>query len=137
MNCFVCDMGTLNGRQADVEGEVKGEKFVVRTAALVCDNCGHVAMEGAETAEFMRRLADGYRRAHGLLTSEEIRHIRVANALRYNRDAFGDDQACTRTLCIVFDHESRRNVLWCATQASKRSHNNPARKVDLADLDGV
>ena len=76
MNCFVCDEGTLQHRLADVEGKVKGEKFVVRTNALVCDACGHVAVEGADMSEFMRSLADAYRRAHNLLTSEEIKHIR-------------------------------------------------------------
>jgi hypothetical protein len=75
--------------------------------------------------------------AFDLLRRPNPRHIRVANTLRHNRDAFGDDQARTGTLCIVFGHELRRNVLWCATQAGKRSHDNPVRQMDVADLDGI
>ncbi len=73
MKCFECGKGKLIQRQTEVEGEVRGELFVVQSAALVCDRCGHQAMEGADLPEHLRSLADAYRRAHRLLTSEEIR----------------------------------------------------------------
>src|ERR1035438_10405678 len=71
------------------------------------------------------------------LRRPDPRHIRIANTLWRNRDALGDDQAGTGTLGIVFDHELRRNVVKRAAEASKRSHNNPIRQMDVADLDGV
>jgi putative zinc finger/helix-turn-helix YgiT family protein len=76
MKCFECEKGNLIHRRAQVEGEVRSEQFVVESAALVCDRCGYQAMEGADLPEHLRRLADAYRRAHRLLTSEEIRSRR-------------------------------------------------------------
>jgi putative zinc finger/helix-turn-helix YgiT family protein len=78
MTCFVCGEGTLEKRTALVEGEVRHKKYMVDTPALVCDACGHAALEGRDTQEFMRRVADAYRRAckPALLTSSEIRRIR-------------------------------------------------------------
>ena len=76
MKCFVCDDGTMVKQLAEVEGIVKRKKFKVEALALVCKQCGHVAMEGEDTAEFLRTLADAYRRKHKLLTSSEIRTIR-------------------------------------------------------------
>ena len=46
-----------------------------------------------------------------LLRQPNPRHIRVANALRHNRDTLGDDQAGAGTLCVVFDHEFGRDVV--------------------------
>ena len=111
MNCFVCDTGTLSGRLADVEGEVKGEKFMVLTPALVCDSCGHVAMEGADTSEFMRRLADAYRRAHDLLTSEEIRQIRGGMSQQRFARALGVGIASVKRWELGLVQEDRNNSL--------------------------
>jgi putative zinc finger/helix-turn-helix YgiT family protein len=76
MKCFICGEGTLKSRLALVEGEVKHKKFTVETQALICDACGHVALEGRDAQEFMRRVADAYRQANDLLTSDEIRRLR-------------------------------------------------------------
>ena len=76
MKCFVCGEGVLKKRMTQTEGEIKGETFIVNAMALACGECGHVALEGRDAAEYMRLLADAYRRAHGLLTSDEIRSLR-------------------------------------------------------------
>lgn len=76
MKCFVCNDGTLIRGLAMVEGQVKRKKYKVEALALVCDRCGHIAMEGYDTQEFMRKLADAYRSEHKLLMSNEIRAIR-------------------------------------------------------------
>jgi len=76
MKCFVCDAGSLVRQLAAVEGQVKGSKYAVDTMALVCDHCGHIAMEGEDTPEFLRKVSDAYRAEHKLLTSSEIRAIR-------------------------------------------------------------
>ncbi len=69
MKCFVCDAGTMVRRVADMEGQIKRKKYTVSTMALVCDQCGHTAMEGEDMPEFMRKLADAYRHA-GLVSAE-------------------------------------------------------------------
>jgi len=76
MQCFVCDEGTLQARCVPVEGIVRREKYTVETDALVCDACGHIALEGKDAPKFMKRVADAYRRKHSYLASEEIRHLR-------------------------------------------------------------
>ena len=78
MKCLDCGTGKPVNRIADVEGEVRGERFTVVSKALVCDRCGYQAMEGEDGQEFMRALGDAYRRAHRLLTSTEIRSRREA-----------------------------------------------------------
>ncbi len=77
MKCFVCGKGRLQERLTQTEGEVKHEKYVVTLTALVCDACGHVALEGRHAPEYMRLLADAYRAEHGLLTSDDIRKLRT------------------------------------------------------------
>lgn len=111
MNCFVCDEGVLRDRLADVEGEVKGEKFVVRTSALVCDKCGHIALEGADMQEFMRHLADAYRCAHNLLTSEGIKRIRGALSQRRFAEALGVGIASVKRWELGLVQEERNNAL--------------------------
>jgi putative zinc finger/helix-turn-helix YgiT family protein len=76
MKCFVCNKGVLTRQLADVEGKVKGKKYTVKTMAMVCDHCRHIALEGADVPEYMRKVADAYRRAHDRYTSDEIKTIR-------------------------------------------------------------
>jgi putative zinc finger/helix-turn-helix YgiT family protein len=111
MNCFVCDEGMFIDQFAEVEGEVKGEKFKVRTNALVCDKCGHVAMEGSDTSEFMRRLADAYRRAHNLLTSEEVKRIRGGMSQQRFARALGVGVASVKRWELGLVQEERNNAL--------------------------
>ena len=69
--------GELTRRVTRTEGTVKDETFSVTTSALVCAQCHHIAFEGKDVQEHMRRVADAYRSKHGLLTSEEIRAARI------------------------------------------------------------
>lgn len=86
MKCLACHNGTLKGRDAIVPGFIKGEEYSVVTPALVCENCGYIAMEGDDIPEHLRRLADAYRRAHHLLTSDQIRAHR--KTLKMSQKAF-------------------------------------------------
>lgn len=76
MNCFACGKGELKPVTAKVEGVVKKKKYKVETRALVCDVCGHAAIESSDMPEYMRKLSDVYRRDNGLYTSDEIKRIR-------------------------------------------------------------
>ena len=76
MKCFKCENGELESRPTKAEGEIKGKRYTVETPAMVCASCGNVALEGRDAQEFMRRVSDAYRKAHKLLTSDQIRSIR-------------------------------------------------------------
>jgi putative zinc finger/helix-turn-helix YgiT family protein len=76
MKCFECEKGKLTVRVADVPGEVKDEKYTVRTEALVCNQCGAQVLTDAQSAAYTVAIADAYREQHGLLTSRELKNIR-------------------------------------------------------------
>jgi putative zinc finger/helix-turn-helix YgiT family protein len=63
---------------AEVDGEIRGEKYAVMANALVCSKCKHAGFEGTDVQEHMRKVADAYRRAHHLLASDDIRKARKA-----------------------------------------------------------
>ena len=86
MKCLDCGKGVFKRLDAIVPGVIKDEEYSVVTPALICDRCGYVAMEGADVPEHLRRLADAYRRAHHLLTSDEIRTHR--KTLKMSQKAF-------------------------------------------------
>jgi len=76
MNCIQCGKAQLVKRRARVRGELKGEAFSVTLPALVCPSCGFTTVEGVDMPEYMRLVADAYRKKHRLLTSDEIRRRR-------------------------------------------------------------
>jgi putative zinc finger/helix-turn-helix YgiT family protein len=122
MTCFECGEGTLIRQVADVPGEIKRKKYVVRTQALVCDKCGHIALEGRDTQEFMRRVADAYRSANNLLTSEQIRSLRGAMSQQRFADAVGLSVASIKRweLGLVQDKKSNKILLDYSSRAVPR-----------------
>jgi putative zinc finger/helix-turn-helix YgiT family protein len=76
MTCIRCEKAQLSKRKTRIRGEVKGEAFVVSLPALVCPNCRFTTVDGGDMAEYMRLVADAYRKKHKLLTSDEIRRRR-------------------------------------------------------------
>lgn len=76
----------MKRERANVEATVRGEQYLVKTLAFVCNKCGHVALEGEDVPEYMRHGADAYRKAHGLLASSEIQARR--HALKMNQRQF-------------------------------------------------
>ena len=89
MMCFVCNRGTFVRQLADVDGKVKKKTYTVKTLVLVCDRCHHASVEGEDMPEYMRKVADAYRRDHGLYTSEEIKDIRGKLTQQRFADALG------------------------------------------------
>lgn len=77
MNCPNCAKANLRKANTQIAGDIKEERFVVSMEGLVCPKCGWKTVDGKNMAEYMRRLADAYRAAHGLLTSEDIRQRRL------------------------------------------------------------
>jgi putative zinc finger/helix-turn-helix YgiT family protein len=122
MTCFECGEGTLIRQVADVPGEIKRKKYVVRTQALVCDKCGYIALEGKDTQEFMRRIADVYRSSNNLLTSEQIRNLRGAMSQQRFADAVGLSVASIKRweLGLIQDKKSNKMLLDYSSRAVPR-----------------
>jgi putative zinc finger/helix-turn-helix YgiT family protein len=75
-DCFNCERADLQPADIQLAGTVRGDVYPVRMRGLRCPNCGYETIEGSDTPEFSRLLADEYRRAHGLLTSQQIVELR-------------------------------------------------------------
>jgi putative zinc finger/helix-turn-helix YgiT family protein len=146
MTCFVCDAGTLSKRLTDVEGQIKRRKYTVKTWALVCDQCGHVAVDGHDMQEFMRKVADAYRKAHKLLTSEEIRRIRgglsqqkfalelgvgVASVKRWELGLIQDRSSNQ----LILEFQRRRNQTWTYETPGIGVHSSEAASLATAGLE--
>jgi putative zinc finger/helix-turn-helix YgiT family protein len=76
MNCLKCSAGKLEAKEVKLEAEYRGEAFVVSMPGLQCPACNYATVRGEDMAEYMRRAADEYRKAHGLLTGDQIRERR-------------------------------------------------------------
>jgi putative zinc finger/helix-turn-helix YgiT family protein len=76
MDCLKCSVGKLEAKGVKLEAEYRGEAFEVSMPGLQCPACNYVTVRGDDMAEYMRRSADEYRKAHGLLTSDQIRERR-------------------------------------------------------------
>jgi len=76
IRCINCGRADLQSKVIALEGEVRGEKYVVEIRGLVCPKCGYKTVDGPDTPEFARLLSDKYRAVHNLLTSEQIRGLR-------------------------------------------------------------
>lgn len=87
MVCLKCDE-VLQRREASLPGEFREEKCTVRMTALVCPKCDYRTLGGKDMPEYMRLVADEYRKRHGLLTSDEIRQRR--KQLRMTQEAFAE-----------------------------------------------
>ena len=85
MACFECGDGALRQGRVRLEGLRHGESFTAETEGLKCDRCGFETIDSVQSAEFTRLISDEYRKAHGLLTSDEIRSRRTRLAMSQQR----------------------------------------------------
>ena len=76
MICFTCGEGTFQHSTGAAEGKFRGRKYHVQTVADICTHCGYALIAAPDMPEFMRKLADAYRRERGFLTSWEIKGLR-------------------------------------------------------------
>ncbi len=76
MKCFQCSKGKLASKLSPVPGTLRGQQFIVQIEALVCNSCGDISLNEAQSTAFHIALADAYRVAHGLLTTPQIRAAR-------------------------------------------------------------
>ena len=77
MKCFQCANGKMMPSVADMTARVRGEETPVRTEAMVCNRCGFHVMTDAQSDAYTIASADAYRTKHWLLTTKELKQIRV------------------------------------------------------------
>ena len=75
--CFECGNASLAINSAPFAGQRNGEPFTVEVPGLVCPACGFATLDSAQSEIFTRAISDAYRKAHGLLTGNEMRTIRA------------------------------------------------------------
>ncbi len=124
IECPDCEKGSLKSQLADLKGTRKGETYSVRMQALVCTNCGFKTIPSKLMGEFALRISDEYRRAHGLLTSEQI--MKLLGELHMTQQQFADflgvGVASVKRweLGMVQDNGYDRLMVTLASQARKR-----------------
>ena len=62
---------------------VRGEPIEVQSKAAICRNCGSEVFDSSMADEILKSAYDGYRKKHGLLSSDEIRQIRESYGLSH------------------------------------------------------
>ena len=77
MKCLQCDGTDFEVKNCRFTPEIKGEEVEVVAPAMVCVNCNEQLMNDEQMSQLRKLAADGYRKKHGLLTSEEILHFRT------------------------------------------------------------
>jgi putative zinc finger/helix-turn-helix YgiT family protein len=76
MKCYNCGKGRLTPKMTQIAGEVRGEEYSIRSEAMVCGRCGFQVLSERESVAYTVGISDAYRRAHGLLTSAELKETR-------------------------------------------------------------
>lgn len=66
----------------------RDEEFTVDAPAYVCQQCGLAQLDDPDIKILRKAVLDAYRKAHGLLTSDEIKEIREFQGL--TQDAFAN-----------------------------------------------
>ncbi|MHC9544600.1 MAG: type II TA system antitoxin MqsA family protein [Vulcanimicrobiota bacterium] len=72
--CWECGK-KMQEKELQFTDKVKGEEFAFNTMGIVCD-CGYKNIGAHQMDEYNIRLADAYREAHDLLTSDQIKKCR-------------------------------------------------------------
>jgi len=88
MICLECDHEAFTVGEAEVRQEFRGESLLVKTPVMVCSNCGWHTVGNDQIDELRQRTADAYRKAHGLLTSAQIKAMR--QSLKMTQRQFAD-----------------------------------------------
>ncbi|MFA6288558.1 MAG: type II TA system antitoxin MqsA family protein [Opitutaceae bacterium] len=79
--CLKCEQEAFTPAEGEVTQEFRGETLRVRTPVMRCAHCGWETLGPGQVDALRVATADAYRRAHGLLTSVEIRAVRESAGL--------------------------------------------------------
>lgn len=78
--CPQCQ-GMARRTQVEKRGEIRGAEVSYTAFLHRCERCGLELADVADAADMQERMADAYRRAAGLLSSEDIRRLRQERGL--------------------------------------------------------
>ncbi|HVU31794.1 MAG TPA: type II TA system antitoxin MqsA family protein [Opitutaceae bacterium] len=85
--CLHCGGTAFAETEGDVIQEFRGETLTVTMPVLRCTHCGWQTLPPGHLDELRVRVADAYRRKHGLLTSRDIRDRREQLGMSQRRFA--------------------------------------------------
>ncbi len=89
MICLKCESEDFVLKpDAIVEQVFRGETFKVESPVMECMQCGWQALDEGQMDELGRRTSDAFRKKNNLLTSEEIKALRMS--LRMSQRQFAD-----------------------------------------------
>jgi len=89
MICLKCESEDFVLKpDAAVEQEFRGETFKVTSPVMECKHCGWQALDEGQMDELGRRTSDAFRKRNNLLTSEEIKALRMS--LRMSQREFAE-----------------------------------------------
>ena len=88
MKCLHCDSEKFEEKNVRFTPEIKGEEVEVVVPSFVCAKCHTPLMETEQMNRLRRLAADSYRKAHGLLTSQEI--VQFRTTLGMSQTAFAN-----------------------------------------------
>lgn len=86
MKCLQCDHTLFTRKKVTFSPEIKGETVHVAVPCHVCTHCDTPVMDAKQMNTLRKAAANGYRAAHGLLTSEQI--VKYRQALGMAQTAF-------------------------------------------------
>jgi len=79
MICLKCDNEDFAPNpNAEIEQEFRGETFKVVSPVMECEHCGWQVLAEGQMDELGRRTSDAFRKRHNLLTSVEIKELRMS-----------------------------------------------------------
>jgi putative zinc finger/helix-turn-helix YgiT family protein len=113
MKCLECDGKGFQEKNCRFTPEIKGEEVEVVVPAMVCTKCNTPLMDDGQMSVLRRAAADAYRRAHKLLTSEEI---------LYFRSLFGMSQAAFANYLKVGEASIKRWETYFVQDAGQNEH---------------
>jgi HTH-type transcriptional regulator / antitoxin MqsA len=76
MKCYACDKGVLRNKVKSQVFTYKGKSITLEQPGLWCDHCEEGILDGADIAKTEKAFDDFKAQVDGLLTPEQIRHIR-------------------------------------------------------------
>ena len=76
MKCHACNKGTLHHKKKSQVFTYKGKSITLEQPGLWCDSCEEGILNGEDIAKTEKAFEKFKAKVDGLLTPEEIRHIR-------------------------------------------------------------
>jgi putative zinc finger/helix-turn-helix YgiT family protein len=113
MKCLDCDGNKFEEKDCRFTPKVKGEEVEVIVPSMVCIKCHTPLMNDEQMSQLRNAAADAYRKAHNLLTSEEIVNF---------RSLFGMSQAAFANYLKIGEASIKRWETYFVQDVSQDEH---------------